>query len=190
MKSMALAVALVCAMAASASAKDLGERGAKSINGSFQLELKNTKAEGSDKSTTAITVAPSVDLFVAPNVSLGGGFLVRYSKTGDIKNTDIGLEARVGYYLPIGSLGLWLLVGGVYLHETTDVPGDSFDTTENTLALKLYLPLVFHLAPNFFFGLGPIATQEVVVSDGDDIDANDRAKERVLGITAIVGGAW
>ena len=192
MKSLALAVTLVCAMTASASAKGLGDRGAKSINGAFTLDLSNRSDSESDVTTTSITVAPNGDLFVAPNVSLGGGILVGYSKTGDASTTIFGIEGRFGYYLPLGSIGLWMLVGAQYVHASSeiDVPIiGNLNSSGDALALKLFVPLVFNITPNFFLGLGPAFTQEVFVDDDNDNNDPD-AKTRVIGITSIVGGAW
>src|SRR5258706_3036564 len=105
MKSMAMAVVLVCAWAGSAGAKDLGEQGALSINGAFSLDFASRSNSANDTTTTSIRVAPNGDFFAIPNVSLGGGFLVDYSKTGSSSTTSYGLQGRAGYYLPIGSAG-------------------------------------------------------------------------------------
>jgi hypothetical protein len=191
MKTMAMAVALVCAMAASASAADLGERGAVSINGSFQLELSNSSTDAdNDESITHIVVAPNGDYFVAPNVSLGGGFLISYFEQGDASSTSLGLQARIGYYLPLGSAGIWLLVGGAYSHglaQATFLGVFEAQAESDVFALQAFLPVIIHLAPGFFFGLGPAATQEVIRDTDNDLNEN---KRRVLGIFSVVGGAW
>ncbi len=50
------------------------------------------------------------------------------------------------------------------------------------------MPLVIHLAPGFFFGLGPALDQDIAYSD--NVDLAPDAKQRTLGVTSIVGGAW
>ena len=190
MKSMAMAVVLVCAMAGSARAKDLGEQGALSINGAFSLDFASHSNDQNDTTTTSVRVAPNGDFFAIPNVSLGGGVLVDYSKSGDTSTTSYGLQARAGYYLPIGSAGIWLQAGLSFAHgESTFSSGvASLTVKSDTFALQVFVPIVIHLAPGFFFGLGPAIDQDIAHSDNND--ALPDAKERTLGITSIVGGAW
>jgi hypothetical protein len=182
MKTFALSAVLVCALAGTASAKQLGEQGAKSINGAFQLALTSTSNSKGGDDQLEIRVAPNGDLFVAPSVSLGGGIVVDYLSQGDSSATAIGLQGRVGYYLPLASLGLWPQAGLYYVHVKTDPAfgeGSSFDL----VGLQLYVPIVVHLTSNFFFGFGPSLDQEL----NDD---DDDGKSRVLGLTSMVGGAW
>ena len=190
MKSMAMAVVLVCAMATSAWAGDLGERGAMSINGAFALDLSSHSNDQNDNTVTSITVAPNGDLFVIPNVSLGGGLIVRYNKSGNVSTTSYGAQGRAGYYLPIGSAGIWLMAGFAYLHgdSSIDTVLGTTGGTSDTFTLQVFMPLVVHLAPGFFIGLGPAISQDLVYSDNDNTQPD--AKQRVLGITSIVGGAW
>ncbi len=190
MKSLAFALVLVCAMVASASARELGERGAVSINGSFQLALSSVSSDASNsKSTTILKVAPNGDLFIAPNVSLGLGVSVQYTSIGDSSHTDFGVDGRFGYYLPLGTAGIWLLAGVAYTHGETQVQifGPITGSADaDRLTLELYVPIVLELAPNFFFGLGPVLTQDIQASDSTTGDA----KFRVLGIASTVGGVW
>ena len=181
MKTLALSAVLVCALAGTASAKQLGEQGAKSINGAFQLALTSTSNSEGGEDLFHLRVAPNGDFFVAPSVSLGGGLVVDYLSAGDLSQTSIGIAGRVGYYLPLASIGLWPQVGITYLNTTFD--NGVTDNSENVISLQLYVPIVIHLASNFFFGLGPSLDQELN-DDGDD------GKLRVLGITSMVGGAW
>jgi hypothetical protein len=191
MKSVAIAGVLVCALVGQAEANDLGERGAVSINGAFGLDITSSSTDAdNDQSITEVRVAPNGDLFVVPNVSLGGGLLVDYRSQGDASSTAFGLQGRAGYYLPLGSAGVWLQVGFDYLHGKNSFSSalGSIDYTTDTFALDIYVPIIVHLAPNFFFGLGPSLKQDLVYSD--DSDAVPDVKRRVLGITSIVGGVW
>jgi hypothetical protein len=191
MKSVAIAAVLLCVLVGQAEANDLGERGAVSINGAFGLDITSTSndVKGSE-SVTEVRVAPNGDLFVVPNVSLGGGLLVDYFSQGDSSSTAFGVQARAGYYLPIGSAGIWLMIGFDYLHGKNSVSSGvgSFDYTTDVLALDVYVPLVFHLAPNFFFGLGPSIKQDLTYSDDSNLVTD--VKRRVLGVTSMVGGVW
>jgi hypothetical protein len=191
MKSVAIAAVLVCALVGQAEANDLGERGAISINGDFVLDITNTSTDAdNDVSRTEVLVAPNGDFFVVPNVSLGGGLLVDYTSQGDSSQTSFGLQARGGYYLPLGSAGIWLRLGFDYLHGKAEqsTPLGSFTVTFDKLTLDINVPIIIHLAPNFFFGLGPTIRQDLVASD--DVDGNGDVKRRVLGITSLVGGVW
>jgi hypothetical protein len=191
MKSVAIAAVLVCALVGPAEANDLGERGAFSINGAFGLDFTSTSTDAkNDESVTRVRVSPNGDLFVAPGVSLGGGLLVDYRSQGDFSATAFGLQARAGYYLPLGSAGIWLMAGFDYLHgkNTISTGLGTADYTTDVFALNVYVPLVIHLAPNFFFGLGPSIRQDLTYSDDSDLIAD--VKTRVLGITSMVGGVW
>ncbi len=190
MKSMALAAIMICAMTSTASAKLLGELGAKSINGRFQLEVTNSSNSESDDSVTSVAIAPNGDLFVAPNLSLGGGLQVIYQSSDSVTATAYGIEGRVGYYLALGaSLGAWVQVGGAFQHETFELEGIGESTTDS-FALQLYVPLCIHLAPNFFIGIGPIFVQDLYVSDDNDTSGDVDAKERTIGVSTLVGGVW
>lgn len=190
MKSVAIAAVLVCALAQVAEAADLGERGALSINGSFQLSLASVSNSEADGSTTSVTVAPNGDYFIVPNLSIGGGVSFNYTKFGDSDNTNVGVQGRAGYYLPLGSAGLWLQAGLAYSHGTTGYDFGFFSTNTETdsLAVQVYVPICIHLAPGFFFGLGPVLSQDLYRDDGND--ATKDGKVRILGIASMVGGVW
>ena len=192
MKSVAIAAVLVCAMVATAEAADLGERGALSINGSFQLSLASV-SDGKDSnstSTTSITVAPNGDYFIVPNLSIGGGVSFNYTKIGDNDQTNIGVQGRVGYYLPLGSAGIWLQAGLAYSHGVTGYDFGLFTGSNDvdSVAVQVYVPICLHLAPGFFFGLGPVLSQDLYRDDGES--ATDDGKVRILGIASMVGGVW
>jgi hypothetical protein len=192
MKSVAIAAVLVCVLVGQAEAADLGERGAMSINGAFAIDITSTSSDAeNDTSATEVLVSPNGDLFVAPGVSLGGGLLVDYRSAGDFSSTAFGLQARAGYYLPLGSAGIWVMAGFDFLHGKSkfDSGLGTTESSTDTFALDIFAPIVIHLAPNFFFGLGPTIKQDLVYSDDDDSDLNN-VKRRVLGVTSIVGGVW
>lgn len=191
MKSVAIAAVLVCALIGRAEANDLGERGAISINGAFALDFTSRSTDAkNDQSVTEVRVAPNGDFFVVPNVSLGGGLLVDYQSQGDTSQTAFGIQARGGYYLPLGSAGIWLQVGFDYLHGKSELATGlgSVNVSYDTFALDVNVPIIIHLAPNFFFGIGPTLRQDIAYSD--DVDGNADVKTRVLGITSLVGGVW
>jgi hypothetical protein len=190
MKSVAIAAVLVCAMVATAEAADLGERGALSINGSFQLSLASVSNSETDTSSTSITVAPNADYFIVPNLSIGGGVSFNYTKVGDVDNTNIGVTGRAGYYLPLGSAGIWLQAGLAYSHGVTGYDFGLFTGTSDvdSVAVQVYVPICLHLAPGFFFGLGPVLSQDLYRDDG--VSATPDGKVRILGIASMVGGVW
>lgn len=150
------------------------------------LSIANTSLSGVDGSSTTITIGPSIDYFVIPNLSLGGTLLFDYTSDPGGHSTRFGIGPRVGYNLPISDLiSVWPKAGFSIAHTsvTTDapagVPGASDTTRSNdAIALNLFVPFMFHPAPHFFAGFGPFL----------DTDLSGDAKATSLGGKLTLGG--
>ena len=112
----------------------------------------------STKSTT-ILVQPAIDVFLAPNLSIGGQLqLGRDSSNanGDTSSTTIGLLPRIGYNIPIGpTASIWPRASLAYLHYSYDSAGGAYSTSNYTISFIVSVPVLFQPAPHFFIGGDP-----------------------------------
>ena len=116
-----------------------------------------------------VLVQPSADTFIAPNVSVGG--LLKFERNNG--TTDVGVGLRAGYDLHFTSLvSLWIR-GGLFYHHYSPNNGPSGSETH----LDIKVPVLFHLVPHFFLGVGP--TISLPLQGGGD---------STFGLGAIVGG--
>ena len=131
-------------------------------------------------------LAPSLDYFVAPNVSLGGtlGFANGSSGSGATSSdvTSITVGARAGFNLALTNmLSLWPRLGLSYNHFSSTVGGSSTSSTAYDVILAIQAPLLWHPTSHFFIGAGPMLLTEVAVSDNSP-------KTTQLGVDALIGG--
>lgn len=141
-----------------------------SISSEGEFPFSFSKTGGGD---WGLTLRPSADYFLAPNVSVGG--IVALTSGGG--NSSIGFGPRIGYDLIVSSLiSIWFR-GGVFFNDFP-APMSGRDTTTD---VGIQVPFLFHLVPHFFLGVGPFANFRVQQSAGG-------TKENTLGLTAIVGG--
>jgi hypothetical protein len=98
--SISAALVTTLALGASAHADPLGEKGQIAIAGDFQISVvsESTDAENDD-SDMDIVIAPALDIFLAPNLSVGGQFVFARSDQGELEEQLFGLGARVGYVI-------------------------------------------------------------------------------------------
>jgi len=98
---------------------------------------------------------PAADYFIIRNVSVGGAAGVTYT-SGSPATTVIDIGARAGYNLAITDVvGIWGRAGLFYSHYSRH-PDSS-----TTALLRLDAPILIHLVPHLFVGLGPYFTQDV-----------------------------
>jgi opacity protein-like surface antigen len=150
--------------------------------------LHSSTSMGGDSSTT-VGVQPSLDYFIAPDVSVGGEVGIQYSTTSpagggaSFSTTTIDVEARVGYNIPLGDMAsLWPRIGLAYAHVSSSSNGMS--ATGYTVPLVVFAPLLWHPAHHFFLGAGPVLTTELV----DKVEGVSQGKTTSYGIQALLGG--
>lgn len=183
-----------------------GEPGQIVLRGDFDLTaayttIKHTadRGQGIPESTavTTIKVAPAFDVFVARNLSLGGvfgfsfdqGWLDAGAIKGKGRDIRISVGPELGYSFPVppkGSIYPRIGVGFAHRWLTTDNPiGGSQTTTGYVIQVSAQLPLVFHVAPHFFVGVGPFFRTDVKSISGD----KDFDKALSFGLAVDIG-AW
>jgi hypothetical protein len=146
-------------------------------------------------------VQPSVDYFIAPNVSVGAelgidhltvsyspsapgygyGLAITNNSTGE---TAISVQARVGYNIPLTeTVSLWPRLGLGYTYTSTSFPYAP-DVTGHIIPLSLSVPFLWHPGAHFFLGGGPaLVTQLANESAGSNV-----AKATDYGLLGLIGG--
>ena len=85
-----------------------GNPGQIVVSGDFQIKFEYE----SQSETSALTLAPAIDYFLIPNLSLGGQVLFGYVNNDPVTFSSIGLGPRVGFNIPLAPLfSLWPRVG-------------------------------------------------------------------------------
>jgi hypothetical protein len=103
---------------------------------------------------TSFTLAPALDYFVIPHLSVGGQVLLSYAGGGGSHSTTFGLVPEVGYDIPLGDTwSFWPRVSLSF--TTTSFSSASGGSSNNDLSLGIFTPFLVHPAEHFFFGLGP-----------------------------------
>jgi hypothetical protein len=146
MSSMLASTARAQDLAQQISGTTFGNQGQVAIANDFSLLFSHANE------TSSLQLAPAVDYFLAPQLSLGGQVSFGYTSfKGGGHETTFGLGPRVGYNIPLTPMfSLFPRVVLSYTHTS----GTGFDST-NLLGLFLFAPFLFHPVPHFFIGFGP-----------------------------------
>jgi hypothetical protein len=202
MKTSILLVTLVAASPAFADdspAAQLGQPGHVAIDGSFSVSfgyVSQSPPTGSSTSATVFTVAPTLDYFVAPGISIGGTLELARASSSDSgamtastsTATIYGIGPRVGYHAPLGpQLSVWPRAGLLYAHETFSFTG-SPDSSGTVITLVASAPLLYHPVPHFFIGIGPEIRVDVSSKDSTGGMDADGSKRTQLALVSTVGG--
>jgi hypothetical protein len=152
--------------------------------------VRETQSMGG-QSATLVDIAPSVDYFVMPNLSIGALLGIEYGSLdasgtafpAGATVTQISVEGRVGYNIPLGEgVSIWPRLAIGYQH--TSVSDNGMDATGYVIPLSVTVPVLWHPGDHFFIGAGPaFLTQLVSKTEG-----NDQPKTTDYGITALIGG--
>ncbi|HLK92028.1 MAG TPA: hypothetical protein VKZ18_19205 [Polyangia bacterium] len=149
-------------------------------------------------SSTRIVVQPSVDYFVAPNLSLGAQLGVDHLSinyppppaNADPVNasnggTTLSVEARIGYAIPIAdTVSIWPRLGVGYTHTSTTFNFGPA-STGYAVPLSLTVPFLWHPGRHFFVGGGPAFVTQLANST----EGMSAPRTTDYGITALIGGA-
>jgi hypothetical protein len=123
-----------------ASGNAFGATGQWVITGDFEGHLRNG---------WELRLHPSLDYFIASNISVGGVVGLTYD-SGNPSRTTLDLGARAGFNLNIADrLGFWPTVGIFFSHTS------SGGTSSSGTSLGLSAPFLYHLVPHLFVGAGP-----------------------------------
>ena len=128
-----------------ASGNAFGATGQWAISGDFEGHLRNG---------WELRLHPSLDYFIAPNVSVGG--LVGFTYDSGGPSTTIDLGVRAGYNLNVAErISFWPKVGIVFHHNSFGGSNGTASTSSSSTALEIFAPFLLHLVPHLFVGAGP-----------------------------------
>jgi outer membrane protein with beta-barrel domain len=134
------------APAARAQGAAFGAPGSIAITGDFEGHLRNG---------WELRLHPSLDYFIAPNVSIGGVVGLQY-RSGTPSATTLDLGVRAGYNLAITPVvSFWPQVGIYYSHTTISSTANSPSSSSSSTSLGVNAPFLYHIATHFFLGAGP-----------------------------------
>ena len=161
------------------------------MQSSPQFAIVHETVSMGGQSATLVDIAPSIDYFVIPNLSIGALLGIEYGSldangttlpTGATV-TEISVEGRVGYNIPLGDgISIWPRLGIGYQHIS--VSNDGMTASSYVIPLSITVPVLWHPGDHFFVGAGPaFLTQLVYKAEG-----NDQPKTTDYGITALIGG--
>ncbi|HVT07527.1 MAG TPA: hypothetical protein VHO67_08720 [Polyangia bacterium] len=153
----------------------------------------------SGPTSTRVDVQPSVDYFVAPDLSVGAQLGVDYltiryndvlapgaGQAVNVANgtTQLSVQARLGYDVPIGDSGsVWFRVGIGYTYTRTSYVYTP-DVSGYTVPFSFSAPILWHVGRHFFIGAGPAFVTQLVSRNA----GADAPKATEYGITALIGG--
>ncbi len=147
---------------------------------------------GQSASSTNLLLQPALDIFLAPNLSIGGQLRLGVSSSnnnGDASTTTIGLLPRIGYNIPIGpTASIWPRASLAYVHYSYDTTGGAYSTSSYTASFILFVPVLFQPAPHFFIGGGPYLSTDLISKYESGGVSMDTAKTTSFGLLSTVGG--
>jgi hypothetical protein len=152
-----------------------GNKGQVAIAGDFTVSFLHANG------TSTLVLAPAIDYFIAPQLSLGGQVSFEYSSFDPGSSSSFGLAPRVGYNIPLAPMfSLYPRAGFSFRHATFS-PGGGTSRDANLLGLFVFAPFLFHPVPHFFVGFGPSLS-------GDIAGGNDADHFLTFGLESTVGG--
>jgi len=153
-----------------------GNPGQVAISGDFSIHFTHeTEGESSE-----LELAPAIDYFIAPQISVGGHVLFGYAKAGPASASAIGFGPRIGFNLPLAAMfSLYPRLGFSYEHFTRSA--GSVSQSKNLLGVSAYAPFLFHPVQHFFIGLGPRLSGNIAGGDAFD-------RFLVIELLSTVGG--
>lgn len=165
--------------------------------GLFWSTIRAPSGSSDDTTDVSVSIAPSLDYFVVPHVSVGGGLAVGgYSGKGVGGYADsgrlYGVAVRGGYDLVLAPrVSLWSVVSLRYSKrsDTVTAPASAAGTLDETIvSVEVFAPLLFHPARHLFIGFGPLLWTDLSASRSSDGVTSDTGKETQLGLQSTIGG--
>jgi hypothetical protein len=159
------------------------------------LSIGGSSFSNNGGSEFGFTLAPAADYFVIDNLSLGLEVLFGYDTVSPPSNpaplpqpqsinvTTYGIAPRIGYNIPIGNLlSIWPKVFFEHAGYSLGGGGQGY---ANIQFFGAYAPILYHLVPHFYIGIGP----NVLFELGESTDgASGNSKITSYGVFASAGG--
>lgn len=133
-----------------------------------------TSYTGSSSTAATIAVSPGLDYFVAEHVSIGIAVAGSYGSNtgidgvtgGQVTSSQLGFGVgpRIGADIPISAYVSFWPMASVGLGEATYDESEgtsSNNSTEWSVTVSAYAPVLVHPTSNFFVGFGPAVSQDI-----------------------------
>ncbi len=162
-----------------------GVQGQFAVTDDLQLSLLHQSFSMGGSSSTSVSFDPSLDYFVAPNLSVGGTLIIQHGDATGLSTdaTRIGIGVRGGYDLRLANLiSFWPQLQLAYAHDSVSSGGT--DITGYDIQLAIFAPFLFHPVPHFFVGIGPAFATDLV----SKVQSMSASKETDIGLQSVVGG--
>jgi hypothetical protein len=142
---------------------------------------------GQSTTQTAIVLQPAIDVFVAPNLSIGGQVRIVVNSIETNDSTTIGLLPRIGYNIPIGpTASIWPRASLGYIRNS--ISGNGSSSSNYSVAFIAFVPVLFQPAPHFFIGGGPYLSTDLVAKFTSGGASSDSSKLTAFGLQSTLGG--
>ncbi len=166
-----------------------GERGQLVPAGSLSLyRFAQTAPDGTSTSEVRITATPGLSVFVARNFLLGLALYYNSLSPSEGRQwSSLGATLQVGYNVRLSNKVSLLPQLSFALSGTTGTL-DADTVKYRTTTASAYLPILWHVAPHFFIGIGPDYQTDLtatVESSGSESPSN---KNSWLGVATTIGG--
>ena len=186
--------AVVCALlawtsVAIAKEEPFGTPGQVVITNGFAFSAERYIPDDGGLTNSSISLTPAADLFVLPGLSVGGhlGYARSWLTVSpyEVTTDELMWGLNLGYaWSPLERLSLWPSVGVSF--NVSWSGGNTMLGTQNQRSTGVSyggsLPLLFHVAPHFFLGFGPIVTR-YAASWGDTTQRTTR-----IAANTFIGG--
>jgi hypothetical protein len=154
-------------------ARNFGDVGQLAFSSENTLTIQHSTDD-----VSSIFFAPAADYFVIKNLSVGGFIGIDYTKVDNGHGFRFSIGPRVGYNFSFtNTVGVWPKIGFSYAHSNASLSGDA-STNNNSIAVNIFAPIMFHPVTHFFVGLGPFL----------DADLSGDNRVTVFGIKLTIGG--
>jgi hypothetical protein len=148
--------------------------------------------------SVSILIGPGLLVFAVNGLALGGGLFVGYdtydSPASEAQEFDVGFNLAIAGYVSFSeSVGILPQATFFYIHtlgERRDFqPGSQplVDYELDRFGISVSLPLLFHVTPHAFIGVGPFFFHTLVA---DVASGNVWARKRTRGGAVAEVGAW
>ena len=155
-------------------AGEFGSPGQWVVSADLQLSIIHASSGGA----TSVLIQPALDYFLAPNFSVGGLISFAHGGAASIGDNTIGFQVRAGYNLKINdTFSFWPRLGLGYFRGTSTFMG--MDQSAYDIPLQIFAPVLWHVAPHLFIGLGPTLTTDLAATD---------SKQTFVGVQSTIGG--
>jgi hypothetical protein len=176
-----------------------GEEGDISPYGALQFAYSSTTPPIGTITTnvTSLVLQPGAWFFVADDVAIGGRLLVGFTSqsTSDPASkptsaTTIGVAPAVGYnqWLSRDRLSVFPQACLGISRASVSLGDGSPSLTLTRLTLRFDVPMLVHLKPGFFVGLGPTVSLDLLSRASPDTIASNGDKTSSIGVLSTVGG--